>query len=185
AEDCYAATQWVADNAASIGGDPAQIAIGGDSAGGNLTAVVALMARENGKPKLKFQLLVYPVTDASMDSKSMKECGDGYFLTAEMMVWFWKQYVRDSGDRVHPYASPMRAQNLRGLPPAMVITAEFDPLRDEGEAYGAKLKEAGVPVTVLRYDGTIHGFFLMSPVIDQGKKAVAEAVAALRTAFGK
>jgi acetyl esterase len=185
AEDCYAATQWVAENAASIGGDPARVAIGGDSAGGNLAAVVALMAREYGKPKLVFQLLVYPVTDASMDSKSLKECADGYFLTTEMMVWFWKQYVRDSGDRAHPYASPLRAQNLRGLPPAMVSTAEFDPLRDEGEAYGAKLKEAGVPVTVTRYDGTIHGFFLMSAVLDQGKKAVAAAVASLRSAFGK
>ena len=185
AEDCYAATLWMAENAASINGDPARIAIGGDSAGGNLAAVVALMAREHGKPKLVFQLLVYPVTDASMDSKSIKECADGYFLTAEMMVWFWKQYVRDAGDKAHQYASPMRAHNLRGLPPAMVITAEFDPLRDEGEAYGAKLKEAGVPVTVTRYDGTIHGFFLMSAVLEQGKKAVTEAVAALRSAFGK
>jgi len=185
-EDCYAATQWVAENAASIGGDPSRIAIGGDSAGGNLTAAVALMAREHGKPRLAFQLLVYPVTDAAMDTPSMtKECADGYFLTREMMAWFWKQYARDAGDRAHPYASPLRAQNLRGLPPALVLTAEFDPLRDEGEAYGARLREAGVPVTVSRYDGTIHGFFLMPSVLDQGKKGFAEAVSALRAAFGK
>jgi len=185
AEDCYAATQWVADNAALINGDPARIAIGGDSAGGNLAAVVALMARDHGKPRIAYQLLVYPVTDASMDTASMKECADGYFLTGEMMAWFWKQYVRDAADRAHPYASPLRAQNLRSLPPALVITAEFDPLRDEGEAYAARLRQAGVPVVSTRYDGTIHGFFLMSSVLDQGKKAVAEAVAALRTAFGK
>jgi len=185
AEDCYAATQWVADNAASIDGDPARIAIGGDSAGGNLAAVVALMARDHGKPRLAYQLLIFPATDAAMDSASIKQCADGYFLTRDGMAWFWKQYVRDDADRAHPYASPLRAQNLRGLPPALVITAEFDPLRDEGEAYGARLREAGVPVAVTRYDGTIHGFFLMPSVLDQGKKAVAEAVAALRTAFGK
>jgi acetyl esterase len=185
AEDCYAATQWVADNAASIDGDPARIAIGGDSAGGNLAAAVALMARDHGKPRIAFQLLVYPVTDASMDSGSIKECADGYFLTREMMAWFWKQYVRDSADRAHPYASPLRSQNLRGLPPALVITAEFDPLRDEGEAYAARLRAAGVAVVSTRYDGTIHGFFLMPSVLDQGKKAVAEAVSALRAAFGK
>ncbi|MGD0074443.1 MAG: alpha/beta hydrolase [Candidatus Binataceae bacterium] len=185
AEDCYAATQWVADNAASIGGDPARIAVGGDSAGGNLAAVVALMARDHGKPRLAFQLLVFPVTDSAMDTASFKECADGYLLTREGMEWFWKQYARDNADRVHPYASPIRAQNLRGLPPALVITAEFDPLRDEGEAYAARLRQAGVPAVATRYDGTIHGFFLMSSQLDQGKKAVAEAVAALRKAFGK
>jgi acetyl esterase len=184
-EDCYAATQWVADNAASINGDPARIAIGGDSAGGNLAAAVALMARDHGKPRIAYQLLVYPVTDAAMNTGSIDSCADGYLLTREMMAWFWKQYVRDSADRAHPYASPLRAQNLRGLPPALVITAEFDPLRDEGEAYAARMREAGVPVTCTRYDGTIHGFFLMSSALDQGKKAVAEAVSGLKAAFKK
>jgi len=184
-EDCYAATQWVADNAASINGDPARIAIGGDSAGGNLAAAAALMARDHGKPRIAYQLLVYPVTDAAMNTGSIDSCADGYLLTREMMAWFWKQYVRDSADRAHPYASPLLAQNLRGLPPALVITAEFDPLRDEGEAYAARMREAGVPVTCTRYDGTIHGFFLMSSVLDQGKKAVAEAVSELKAAFKK
>ncbi len=184
-EDCYAATQWVADNAASINGDPARIAIGGDSAGGNLAAAVALMARDHGKPRIAYQLLVYPVTDAAMNTGSLASCADGYLLTREMMAWFWKQYVRDNADRAHPYASPLRAQNLRGLPPALVITAEFDPLHDEGEAYAARMREAGVPVTCTRYDGTIHGFFLMSSVLDQGKKAVAAAVSGLKAAFKK
>lgn len=182
-EDTYAATRWVAANAASIHGDPARIAVGGDSAGGNLTAVTAQMARDRGGPRLVFQLLVYPVTDGSCDTASYRDNADGYLLTKDMMLWFWNHYVRSDADRFNPLASPLRAHSLEGLPPALVQTAEFDPLRDEGEAYAAQLKEAGVPVKLTRYEGMIHGFFGMGSVIDRAKTAIAEAAAALRCAF--
>ncbi|HUI27793.1 MAG TPA: alpha/beta hydrolase [Candidatus Kryptonia bacterium] len=184
AEDAYAAAKWAAANAAAIGADPARIAIGGDSAGGNLTAAVALMARDRGTPSFVHQLLVYPVTDAGCDTVSYRENADGYLLTKAAMHWFWGHYLRNEADGDNAYASPLRAPHLRGLPPALVITAEFDPLRDEGEAYAARLRDAGVPVTVTRYDGMIHGFFGMAAVLDQGKRAVEQAATALRTAFG-
>ena len=183
AEDAYAALQWVATNADGLGVDPARIAIGGDSAGGNLTAVVALMARDRGTPAVAFQLLVYPVTDSACDTASYRENADGYFLTKDAMLWFWNHYTRDAADRRNPYAAPLKAQDLRGLPPALVMTAEFDPLRDEGEAYAARLREAGVPVQLTRYHGMIHGFFGMSALLDQAKEAIQEATTALRTAF--
>jgi len=184
-EDCYAATCWVAANAAAIGGDPRRIAIGGDSAGGNLTAVVAQMARDHGGPALAYQLLVYPVTNYGYDTASYRENADGYLLTRDAMVWFWDHYLRSAADGNNPLASPLRANDLRGLPPAMVLTAEFDPLRDEGEAYAMRLQEAGVPVTLKRYAGTIHGFFSLGAVLDQGKQAMADAAAALRTIFAR
>jgi acetyl esterase len=184
-EDCYAATCWVAANAAAIGGDPRRIAIGGDSAGGNLTAVVAQMARDRGGPALAYQLLVYPVTNYGYDKASYEENADGYLLTRDAMVWFWNHYLRSAADGNNPLASPLRANDLRGLPPAMVLTAEFDPLRDEGEAYALRLQEAGVPVTLKRYAGTIHGFFSLGAVLDQGKQAMADAAAALRTIFAQ
>ena len=182
-EDCYAATCWVAANAAAIGGDPRRIAIGGDSAGGNLAAVVAQMARDRGGPALVYQLLVYPVTNYGYDTASYRENAEGYLLTRDAMVWFWNHYLRSAADGDNPLASPLRANDLRGLPPAMVLTAEFDPLRDEGEAYAMRLQEAGVPVTLKRYTGTIHGFFSLGAVLDQGKQAMADAAAALRTIF--
>jgi len=182
-EDCYAATCWVAANAAAIGGDPGRIAVGGDSAGGNLTAVVAQMARDHGGPALVYQLLVYPVTNYGYDTASYRENADGYLLTRDAMVWFWDHYLRSAADGNNPLASPLRANDLRGLPPAMLLTAEFDPLRDEGEAYAMRLQEAGVPVTLKRYAGTIHGFFSLGAVLDQGKQAMADAAAALRTIF--
>jgi acetyl esterase len=185
AEDAYAAAKWVATNAAAVAGDAARIAIGGDSAGGNLAAVVALMARDRGAPSLVHQLLVYPVTDAACATVSYRENADGYLLTKAAMHWFWDHYTRSDTDRNQVYASPLRAPTVRGLPPALVITAEFDPLRDEGEAYAARLREAGVPVTVTRYEGMIHGFFGMAAVFDQGKQAIAQAAAALREAFGR
>jgi acetyl esterase len=184
-EDCYAATCWVAANAEAIGGDPRRIAIGGDSAGGNLTAVVAQMARDRGGPALAYQLLVYPVTNYGYDKASYEENADGYLLTRDAMVWFWNHYLRSAADGNNPLASPLRANDLRGLPPAMVLTAEFDPLRDEGEAYALRLQEAGVPVTLKRYAGTIHGFFSLGAVLDQGKQAMADAAAALRTIFAQ
>jgi acetyl esterase len=184
-EDCYAATRWVADNAVSLNGDPARIAIGGDSAGGNLTAVVALMARHRGGPQLTFQLLIYPVTNHSFETLSYRENGDGYLLTTDAMAWFWNHYLTHESDGKNPLASPLQADQVRDLPPALVITAEFDPLRDEGEAYAARLREADIPVTLRRYDGMIHGFFSLGHIFDQGRKAMTEAGTALRTAFAR
>jgi len=182
-DDCYAATVWAVANAAALGADPARVAIGGDSAGGNLTAVIAQLARDRGGPPLRFQLLVYPATDANTDTPSYHENATGYFLELAGMRWFYDHYLPRNADRTDPRASPLRTADLRGLPPALVITAEFDPLRDEGETYAARLRDAGVPVTLTRYHGMIHGFFGMGPLLDQGKHAVAEAAAALRTAL--
>ncbi len=183
-EDCYAATQWVAENAAELNVDASHIAVGGDSAGGNLTAVVAQMARDRGGPHLVFQLLIYPATDFRMNTPSIEENATGYFLTKDDMIWFTNHYLNSEEDKTNPLASPLLASDLSGLPPALIITAQYDPLRDEGELYGQKLREAGVPVTVSRYAGVIHGFFGSIPS-DKGKQAEAEASAALRVAFGK
>jgi acetyl esterase len=183
ADDAYHATLWAAANAAGFGGDPSRVAVCGDSAGGNLAAVAALIARDRGEPAIKFQLLIYPVTDAMWDTPSYRENAEGYFLTRDAMKWFWHHYVRSEADRSHPYASPLRASSLAGLPAALVITAEFDPLRDEGERYAERMLAAGTPVQLIRYDGMIHGFFAMSAVIDQGRIAIQESAAALRRAF--
>jgi acetyl esterase/lipase len=183
-EDCYTAACWAVEHAASLGGDPARVAIGGDSAGGNLTACVALKARDERGPRFTHQLLIYPVTDAACDTPSYRDNADGYFLTRSSMIWFWNHYLRDAKDGESPYASPLRARDLGGLPPATVITAEYDPLRDEGEIYGARLTEAGVPTRLTRYDGMIHGFFGMGDVLDQAKDAMRQAAAALRQSFG-
>jgi acetyl esterase len=182
-EDCYAATCWAAENAAELGGDPSRIAVGGDSAGGNLAAAVPLMARERGGPALVHQLLIYPVTTSDLDAPSYTENAEGYMLTREAMAWFWSHYLVDAADGAHPHASPLRAQELSGLPPATVITAEFDPLRDEGEAYGQRLSEAGVDVDVRRYDGVIHGFFAMVGALPHAQQALDQACARLRGAF--
>ncbi|MGH7896570.1 MAG: alpha/beta hydrolase [Candidatus Binatia bacterium] len=180
AEDCYAATRWVAENAAAIGGAAEKLAVGGDSAGGNLAAVVSLMARDRKTPKIGLQLLVYPVTAHGYDTASYRENADGYLLTKDAMVWFWNHYLTGQADGENAYASPLRAKDLRGLPPALVVTAEFDPLRDEGESYAKRLEEAGVPVTLKRYDGIIHGFFTMCGVFDQAREAVSAAAAEIR-----
>ena len=180
AEDCYAAALWMADNAASLGCDPKRIAVAGTSAGANLAAVVPLMAKDRGRPAIAFQVLVYPITDGAMNTRSYRENAEGYFLTAASMAWFWEQYINDDEDRVHPYAAPIKATDLSGLPPALVNTAEFDPLRDEGEAYAERLRAAGVPVTCTRYDGTIHSFVSMSAILDVGKQAFEQIVAALK-----
>ncbi len=182
-EDCYAATRWLAEHAGSLGGDKGRIAVGGDSAGGNLAAVVALMARDRGGPKLAFQLLVYPATDTDFETRSYRENSEGYFLTRADMVWFWNHYAPRDEDRRNPYAAPLRAASLRGLPPALVITAEFDPLCDDGNAYAARLREDGVPVRLSQQDGLIHGFFQMGAVIDRGRASVDEGSRALKDAF--
>ena len=182
-EDCYAAARWVAEHGASIGADPSRIAVGGDSAGGNLAAAVALMARDRGGPRLVHQLLVYPVTDHNLETGSYLANAEGYMLTRESMRWFWDHYIRTAADGSDPIASPLRASDLRSLPAATIFTAEFDPLRDEGEAYAARLGQAGVSVSHTRFDGMIHGFFAMSHVLDQAKTAHEQAAKALAAAF--
>jgi acetyl esterase len=182
-DDSYAAAVWVAENAKPLKIDPSRIAVAGDSAGGNLAAVVALLARERGGPALCHQLLVYPVTDMAFKSESYVTNGDGYFLTRDMMGWFGDQYLPEGQAPDDPLLSPLYAADLSGLPPATVITAEYDPLRDEGEAYAKKLAQAGVPTELVRYDGVIHGFFSMNGMIDQADEAHAFAAAALRRAF--
>jgi acetyl esterase len=183
-DDCLAAVKWVADNAAEPDVDPARLAVGGDSAGGNLAAVAAIELRDT-PVDLVFQLLIYPVTDGTMTRPSIDANAEGYFLTKDTMDWFWEQYV-GAGDRTGPRVSPVHVPDeaLVGLPPALVITAEFDPLRDEGEAYGARLVGAGVEVTTSRYDGVIHGFFSLRDLVPEGKAAVDQACEALRRAFG-
>ena len=181
-EDCYAATKYVAEHAAEFNGDASRLAVGGDSAGGNLAAVVSLVARDRGGPAIGFQLLVYPVIDFNFNTPSYRDNAEGYFLTTNLMKWFWNHYLRTDTDGAQPYASPMRAESLRGLPPAFVITAEFDPLRDEGEAYAAKLRDAGVPATAHRYDGMLHGFLSMAAILPQGRAAIDEAAVAIRNA---
>jgi acetyl esterase len=183
ADDCYAATVWAARHAARLNGDPSRIAVGGDSAGGNLAAAVSLMARDRGLPPLLFQLLVYPVTERDFATDSYQRCADGYLLSRDSMKWYWDHYLSAPADAANPYAAPMQAKDVRNLPAALVITAEYDPLCDEGEAYAQRLKEAGVPTTCSRYDGMIHGFFGMSAVLDKGKQAIDEASRSLLRAF--
>lgn len=183
-DDCYAAVCWAAENSGSLGIDPEHIAVGGDSAGGNLSAAVSLRARADAGPPIALQLLVYPVTDAQFDTPSYSENKEGYMLTLDSMVWFWDQYLCGSqNDRLDPLISPHRATDLAGLPPACVITAEFDPLRDEGEAYAKRLADAGVPTHSQRFDGMIHGFFAMSDLLPAGQDAIDLAGKQLRDAF--
>jgi acetyl esterase len=182
-EDCYAATQWVAKNGAELGIDVTRLAIGGDSAGGNLTAVTALLARDRGGPALRFQLMIYPVTDCSFETPSYRENADGYYLSAGAMRWFWGKYLSDPKQAGEAYACPLRAENLANLPPGLCITAGYDPLRDEGEAYAARLREAGVDVRTSRYPGMFHGFLSMTTQLDKAREAVAEVGAALRAAL--
>jgi acetyl esterase len=181
-DDAWAATAWVAEHAASIGGDPGRMAVGGDSAGGNLAAVVALRARDHGLP-LRLQLLVYPVTNAAFDTASYREFASGYLLTQDAMRWYWKQYLGSDGDGASPEASPLRAPDLAGLAPAHVITVELDPLRDEGEAYAARLVEAGIRTTTLRAVGLIHGCYRMPGVIPRANELLDSSAQALRAAF--
>ena len=184
AEDAYAALRWVAEHAETVGVDARRLAVCGDSAGGNLAAAVALMTRDRGGPALAFQALVYPVTDCDFDRPSYKDNAEGYNLTSDSMRYYWDQYVPNPADRMHPYVSPIRAASLAGIAPALVITAEYDPLRDEGEAYARALGAAGVPVTLTRYPGMIHAFFRFTNAVDAARAAVAEVVAALQKAWG-
>jgi len=179
-DDCYAATEWVAANAARLQVDPRRIAVGGDSAGGGLSTVMCLKSRDEGGPALALQVLVYPVTNlASFDTPSYNEFAAGYYLTRAEMEWFRGHYLANTEDALNPYASPLLAPNLRGLPPALVITAECDPLRDEGEAYAKRLADAGVEVTCARYAGMIHPFFSLGGTLSQGRRAIEQVAAAL------
>jgi acetyl esterase len=178
-EDAYAATHWVSANAAELGIAGA-IAVGGDSAGGNLAAVVCQLARSGG-PAIAFQLLIYPVTQLGQpEMPSMRENAKGYFLERESMLWFTRLYCPDAAHRADPRLSPLLATDLSGLPPAYVVTAGFDPLRDEGKAYADKLDSAGVPVTYVNYPGMIHGFFSMRGLVPKAREAVAASAAAVR-----
>lgn len=183
-EDCYAVAAWVKANGASIGGDPGRVAIAGASAGGNLAAAVTLMARERGGPVFVHQVLVYPVTDQQMDTGSYVDFGVGYSLERARMLGAREDYLRDEADRLNPLAAPLLADDLSGLPPALVITAGYDALRDEGEAYAARLQEAGVPTTCTRYEGMMHMFFNAATGFDKTFEAISEVSAALRGAFG-
>jgi acetyl esterase len=185
-EDCYVATQWVTDNSVALGVDPNRIAVGGTSAGATLAAAVALMARDRGGPHLAYQLLIYPATTSVLNTASHHEFAkDSYYILSRAdMEWFWGHYLANPADHTNPYACPAHVKSLRGLPPALVITAEFDPLRDEGEAFARRLEEELVPTVLKRYVGVTHGFFGMPSVLDISKAAIAEVGAALRTAIG-
>jgi acetyl esterase len=188
AEDCYAATAWVAGHAAELGGDASRLAVAGDSAGGNLAAAVALMARDRGTPAIAFQLLIYPTLAPAQDSEfgSYRSNGEGYMTTAASMRWFYQHYLADAaGERDNPYAFPLRAKDLRGLPPAHVVTAEHDPLHDEGLAYASALAAAGVTTTTADYEGVIHGFFWMPARIAKGKTVAADLAEVLRQRLGQ
>jgi len=163
-EECYAALKWVAEHAGELGADGSRIAIAGNSVGGNMTAALSLMSKDRKGPKISYQALLIPATDASVDTQSYHEYDSGRFLARAFMKYGWDLYAPDAKTRDNPYVSPLRASTdqLKGLPPALVITAENDPLRDEGEAYARKLKEAGVTVDAVRYNGTIHDFVLLN-----------------------
>jgi len=183
-EDCYNVTKYIAENAQEFDADAERLAVGGDSAGGNLAAAVTLLAQETGGPEIQFQLLIYPATDYSADTGSMQEFADGHFLTHAAMRWFWQQYAGGAENGLKYWISPLKATSLSGLPPAFVITAECDVLRDQGEAYAQRLEDAGVPVRLKRYDGAIHGFFNMGGMLDTGKEAISDAGAALWNTLG-
>ena len=182
-DDAYAATRWVIDNAADLRIDPARVAVGGASAGGNLAAAVALVAREKGGPRIAFQLLTVPVTELSSKAASHREFAEGYGLTSAEMEWYGRHYVRTEADADDPRASVLRA-DLHDLPPAFVITAECDPLRDDGEAYADRLRELGIAARYKRYPGMFHGFMSFPGVLPEAALAFEEAGAALREAFG-
>nr|WP_232329579.1 MULTISPECIES: alpha/beta hydrolase [Nocardia] len=181
AQDAYAVLRWIGAAIAEHGGDPARIAVAGDSAGGNLAAVTALMARDLGGPAVVAQLLMYPMLDPARASASYRDNAQGYFVTDDHLRWYWEQYLGDA-DGTDPYAAPLLSDPA-GLPPAHIATAEYDPLRDEGEAYGAHLAAAGIPVEVHRYEGMFHGFMTMGDVLPETGVANERAFAALRRAL--
>ena len=178
--DAYAATRWASDNAALLNIDPAKIAVGGDSAGGNLAAVVAQMAQDSEEFKVALQVLIYPMTDQSREYPSYARNESGYMLTRKALHWFMDNYIPDHQDRLDPRASPMLRESLKDLPPALIISAEFDPLVDENEAYAKRLKEAGVQTDYVCFAGMVHPFFTLGGVVDDAAKAEELIGAALR-----
>ena len=183
-EDAYAALTWVYSHAAQFGWDPRRIAVAGDSAGANLAAVACLMSRDRNGPPIAFQALIYPITDCDFERPSYRENSEGYFLTRREMIWFWDQYVVSEAQRREPYASPLLAPSLKGLPPASIITAEYDPLRDEGEAYAAALRAAGVEVALHRYEGMIHAFVRRVQQFETARHAILKIGQQVRDAIG-
>jgi acetyl esterase len=180
AEDAYAAACWVAGAAQELGIDPAKIIVAGDSAGGNLAAVTCLMARDRRGPSISQQVLIYPITDFNFATLSYRSCGEGYYLTRDAMHWFWREYLAQPEQGAEPYASPLRAESFQGLPPALILTAEFDPLRDEGEAYARRLAEAGVAFELARYPGLIHGFLRRTAFFDAARTALCQICDSIR-----
>ncbi|MEU5594662.1 alpha/beta hydrolase [Streptomyces sp. NPDC020298] len=187
-EQGYATAQWIVREGAAHGLDPDRIAVAGDSVGGNMTAALTLLAKERGDVRFVHQSMYYPVTDADMDTKSYSDFATGYFLTADAMRWFWDAYAPDRARRDEITASPLKADldQLAGLPPALVLVDEADVLRDEGEAYAARLRAAGVDVTTVRYDGITHDFMMLNPLSETHatRAAVAQAIAVLGAALG-
>ncbi len=176
AEDAYAATRWVSEHAQEIGSDASRLVVGGQSAGGNLAAVVALMARDRGTPRIVLQMPWVPITDYNFETSSYRENAEGYGLTRKGMIWYWNQYLNAPEDGFHLYASPLRAHDFSNLPPAFIVTAQYDPLRDDAIAYAEKLRDAGCAVELQCYEGMIHGY--------QGTQALRDAVNALHRTLG-
>jgi acetyl esterase len=180
----YAATQWVSEHGGDIGADGRKLAVVGNSVGGNMAAVVSLMAKDKGGPRITFQALLWPVTDAHFDTASYRDLSEGYFLTRNMMIWFWDNYTKDAAQRRETYASPLQAptDSLQGLPPALVQTAHSDVLRDEGEAYARKLNQAGVDVIAVRYNGLIHDWGLLNPLatVPEVRTAITQVATELK-----
>lgn len=186
ADDAYAATVWAAEHAGELGGDASRLVVAGDSAGGNLTAAVTLMARDRGGPRLDCQVLLFPATSSMRDAEfpSYEENAEGYMLTKAGMEWFWDHYLSSPEQAANPYASPLHATDLGGLPPAIVATAEYDPLRDEGLAYAERLAGAGAEVVSLPYAGMIHDFFLLGFAVDRTRRLLADVGEHLGNRFG-
>ena len=184
-EDAYTALNWVHDHADEINCDPNRIAVSGDSAGGNLAAVVCLLARDRLGPPIAFQVLIYPITDCNFERSSYHTNGEGYFLTRREMLWFWNHYVTSPEQMRSPYASPLLADSLHNLPPALILTAEYDPLRDEGEAYAEALRAAGVEVSLQQYDGMIHAFMKRIQQFDTATTAIQDVAIVLRKTIGQ
>ncbi len=183
-EDCYAVARWAAENAESLRGDASRLAVGGESAGGNLAAVVSMMARDRGGPAIVHQTIVNPMLDLDFDTASYLSNAEGYFLTRRTMMWYWEQYLSRPEDADDPYAVPMRADDLSGLPPALLLAGEYDPLLSETQAYAERLNAAGVPSIFSYYAGASHNFYSMPPSVDIAVRAMEEITETLRAAFG-
>ncbi|WP_105968118.1 alpha/beta hydrolase [Streptomyces geranii] len=183
-EDSYAVVEWVADHAGELGADGGRLAVAGDSAGANFSAAICLRARDENGPHITFQLLAYPATEYGVERPSCVEQAEAPMLSRQDVEWFWGHYLRDATDSKDPRATPSSAASHEGLPPALVVTAEHDPLRDDGEAYGELLRAGGVEVTVKRYPGVFHGFFIMVGLLRRNDEAMSDAADALKKAFG-